>query len=134
MASGISQFTVALMLNKLLRGVAGTWPTTVYIGLFTSTPSDSGGGTECSGSGYARQAITVGTGVFAAVSAGSTTNSNLIDFGTASGAVGTVTQFGIFDALTTGNLLAWGDLTASQVVANGNAYNIAIGAMGIGII
>jgi hypothetical protein len=34
---------------------------------------------------------------------------------------GTVTHFGIFDALTAGNLLFWAALTASKVVNSGDA-------------
>jgi hypothetical protein len=137
MASGITQFATNLLLNRLLRGVAGSFPATVYIGLFTVTPTDAGGGTEVTTSlitNYARQPITVGTGVFSAASSGSTSNSNLIDFGTSSGGTGAAcTQWGMFDAVTTGNLLFWGDLTTPQTVSNGNPYNFAIGALVIAL-
>jgi hypothetical protein len=137
MASGITQFATNLLLNRLLRGVAGSFPATVYVGLYTATPSDTGGGTESTTgqiTNYARQPITVGTGVFAAASAGSTSNSNIIDFGTSSGGTGSaVTQWGIFDAVTAGNLLFWGDLTTPQTVSSGNPYNFAIGALVIAL-
>lgn len=133
MASGVTNFTTALLYNKLLRGVAGTFPTTVYVGLFSATPSDTGGGTELSGGGYARVAITVGTSAFSAVATGTCSNGALVDFGIASGAVGTATQFGVFDAATTGNLLLWGDLVPPQTVASGNPYSFAIGTLVAGL-
>jgi hypothetical protein len=138
MASGISQFCGNLLLNRILRAVAGTFPATLYIGLYTATPSDTGGGTEVTTgqiTNYARQAITAGTGAFAAPTTASSANSAIIDFGTSSGGTGaTVTQWGMFDAVTAGNLLFWADLTTPQTVASGNPYSFAIGALVIAMI
>ena len=45
--------------NKVLLHVFGatayTAPATLYVGLFTSNPGETGGGTEVSGGSYARQ-------------------------------------------------------------------------------
>jgi len=71
------------VLNYWLRANVGglTSPATVYVGLFTATPSDTGGGTEVAGSGYARQVI-----AFSAPSpAGTMVNSAIIDFPAATG-------------------------------------------------
>lgn len=133
MASGFTQFYTNLHLNKVLRAVAGTWPSPIYVGLFTATPSDTGGGTEVTTTlwtNYARVAITPATGAFAALAAGSTSNSAIVDFGTSSGGTGAAcTQWGIFDALTTGNLFFWADLTTPQTVSSGNPASFAIGAL-----
>ena len=114
------------ILDHVLRNTAYTSPTTVYVGLFTAAPSDAGGGTEVSGNGYAREAVT-----FSAASGGATANSGLITFDTPSGSWGTVTHFGIFDALTTGNLLYWGALSQSELVNTGNVVTIPIGDLDI---
>ncbi|HVY71463.1 MAG TPA: hypothetical protein VHH73_16140, partial [Verrucomicrobiae bacterium] len=42
---------------------------------------------------------------------------------------GTLTHFGIFDASTGGNLLAWNPLTASKTIAAGDNPNFPIGAI-----
>jgi hypothetical protein len=42
-----------------------------------------------------------------------------------------VTQFGIHDASTAGNLLIWGDLTASKTIDSGDTASFAIGELDI---
>ena len=104
-----------------------TSPTNVYIALFTAAPSDSGGGTECSGTNYAR----VDSGAFSTmtgVTDGHTSNTTEIAFAQAgSGGWGTVSHIGLFDASTVGNLLYHGELTASKTVDANDTFKIAIG-------
>jgi hypothetical protein len=101
--------------------------TNVWIGLFTATPADSGGGTEVSGGSYARVAVVrTGAGWNAATgTTATTTNTSTITFPTATAAWGTVTQFGIFDAASGGNLIYWGDLTASKTIGSGDTASFA---------
>jgi hypothetical protein len=56
--SSFTDHTENLVLNFLLTTNTATRPTAWYVGLFTAAPSDTGGGTEVSGNGYARVAIT----------------------------------------------------------------------------
>jgi len=95
----------------------GSWaaPAQVYVGLYTSAPSDAGGGTEVSGGSYARQAVD-----FDAASGGATNPDADVEFPAATASWGTVTHVGIFDAITSGNLLMWGALSASKAVGNGD--------------
>lgn len=119
--SSFSDYLEDAVLDHVFRNVALTSPTTVYLALYTVTPSDAGGGTEVTGGGYARQAIT-----FGAASGGAMSNSALVSF-TASGAnFGTVAAVGIFDAVSGGNLLAWDGIT-SAVVDDGDTIEFAIG-------
>lgn len=117
--------------NKVIDHMTGkttfTKPT-AYVGLYTAAPSDSGGGTEVSGNNYARVA-TAGADWNAAAS-GSTSNANAITFPTASGSWGTVTHFALFDAATTGNMLAWAALGTSKAVGNGDTAAFAGGTPG----
>jgi hypothetical protein len=110
---------------------AGTGPATLYIGLFTATPSDTGGGTEVSGGAYARVAVTssmvnwAGTQAAASTVAssgtgGTTSNNAAITFPIPSANWGTANSFGIFDAATTGNLLFWGPLTVNRTISLGD--------------
>lgn len=104
----------------------------LYCALFTAAPSDSGGGTEVSGNAYARQALSKAAGTWTAGSAGSgqISNTAAITFPTATpSAWGTITHFGIFDALTVGNLIIWGALTASKTVNAGDTFQFAAGTL-----
>ena len=49
------------VLDHVLRNTSYTSPTTVYVGLYTSDPTDAGSGTEVSGGSYARQSLSVTT-------------------------------------------------------------------------
>lgn len=126
--SAASDYLENALLDHVLRNTAMTSPSAVYLALYTAAPSDAGGGTEVSGGGYARQAIT-----FAAASGGTISSSAEVTY-TASGAnYGTVTHWGIFDAATSGNLLVHGALSASRVVNDGDTLTIASGDIDISL-
>jgi len=128
MATGTaaSDYLENKVLDHVLRNTAYTSPVAVYTALFTVTPTDAGGGTEVTGGSYAREAST-----FGAASGGTISNSALIDFGTATADWGTVVAVGIFDAITSGNLLFWGAMTANKTVLNGDSFSFAIGALDV---
>ena len=113
------------ILDHVFGGNAYTAPSTLYLGLYTATPSDTGGGTELSGSGYARQAMAM------SVSGNTASNSAAEEFATATGSWGTVTHVGVFDASTSGNLLAYGALSASKAIATGDVFRIPAGDLDI---
>jgi hypothetical protein len=111
---------------------AGSGPTTLFVGLYTANPSDTGGGTEVTGGSYARVSVastlanwagTQGAGTTTASSGttGTTSNNNNITFPAPTANWGVVTGFGIFDASTGGNLIIQSPLTASKTVNNGDA-------------
>lgn len=121
-----SDFLENKLLDHQLGKTAYTMPT-VYVGLFTAAPSDTGGGTEVTGGSYARKS-TAGTD-WNAASGGSSSNANAITFVTASASWGTVTHFGLFDAASAGNLLRWNALTASKTIGSGDTASFAAGAL-----
>jgi hypothetical protein len=110
------------VLDHVLRNVSYSSPTTVYVGLFTSDPTDAGSGTECTGSAYARQTLSVTT-----ASGGIVTSSADVTFPQATGAWGTITHLGLLDALTSGNLLMHTPLTTSKSIDNGDILKISSG-------
>lgn len=122
--SAISNYLENALINGTLRATNYTAPTTVYVALFTSDPTDAGSGTECSGTSYSRQAAT-----FAAPSNGASSTSADIQFTQAGGSWGTITHFGIYDASTSGNLLYHGALTASKTIDTGDVFKIASGSL-----
>lgn len=124
--ANLSDWSEAALLDWLLGGSTPTRPAARHLALFTAAPSDSGGGTEVSTGGYARQALTFAA---AASPAGTATTSAPASF-TASGAgYGTVTHIGIFSASTGGNLLAWGALTTQRTVNDGDTLTFAGGSI-----
>ena len=120
--SSFSDYTENLVLNWLFTANSATRPTAWYVGLFTSAPSDTGGGTEVSGSGYARTAT--GT-ITVSGTATTATNSAAIEFAAASGGNwGTIGWAAIFDASSGGNMLAWAPLTTSRTINDGDVFRI----------
>jgi hypothetical protein len=88
-------------------------PSGQYLALYSSDPSTDAG-TELSGAGYARVAVT-----FTAPVNDQTSNSNQIIFPSPTGAWGLIGWLGIRDAITGGNLLFSGSLTTPQAVVAG---------------
>lgn len=128
---GFSDFLELEVLDHVFGAAAYTAPATLYVGLFTATPSDTGGGTEVTGGSYARKSVTNNATNFPAASSGSKSNGTAITFAAATASWGIITSFGIFDAASAGNLLVWGPLTANKTVDSGDTVSFAIGALTI---
>lgn len=122
--AALSDYSEKLILDYLMTTGSATRPTNWYVALYTAAPSDSGGGTELSGSGYAREAVT-----FAAATsgAGTTSNSGAVVFTADGGDWGSVTHMGIHDASSSGNLLWHGALAAAKTVLDGDSLEFAAG-------
>jgi hypothetical protein len=124
--SEMSNYLENALINVTLRATSYTAPTTVYVSLWTSDPTDAGSGTEVSGGSYARTAVT-----FAAPSNGVTTNNADVTFPTATASWGTVGWIGINDALTTGNLLYHTPLDTSKTIDTGDIFKISTGNLSV---
>ena len=122
----MSNYLENALINVTLRATAYTTPTTVYVALYTTDPTDADTGTECSGTSYARQSVTVG-----APSNGASTNSAAVEFPQAGGSWGTITHIGLRDASTAGNLLYHTALDASKTIATGDVFRIATGSLSV---
>ena len=127
--AGFSDYLEDKVLNHVFGGTAYTAPGTLYVGLYTAAPSDSGGGTEVSGGSYARKSMPAMT--VSGTSPTEATNGAAVEFITATGSWGTVTHVGVFDAVTTGNLLGWAALTASKTVSSGDVFRFDAGDLDI---
>ena len=102
-----------------------TRPTAWYVALFTDDPTDAGTGTEVSGGSYARTAVTF------TVSGDTASNSGAVEFPEATGSWGTITHIGIYDASTSGNLIAHAALSASKAIASGDILRFPIGDLDV---
>lgn len=126
--AGFSDYLENLVLNWLSGDAMPSAPT-VYVGLFSATPNDAGGGTEVTTT--IRTAGRVAAS-FGAASSGQIVTDALVDFGASAGNA-TVTHFGLFDASSAGHLLAYGPLTASLAITTGISVSFAIGDLSVAL-
>lgn len=140
--SAMSDYLENKLVDQLFRGQTAPTTTTLYVALYTAAPSDTGGGTEVSGSNYSRVAVTSSLANWAGTqSAGSTTastgtggqtsNNGSITFPTPSATWGTVTHFAIYDATSGGNELFWGALTISKTINSGDTVSFPAQSLSI---
>lgn len=115
-----------LLLDWLFDDVAATRPTAWYVALHTGDPGETGASNELSGNGYARQSATF-------TATGSTAdNDGALTFGpNTTTPWGTVSHFSVWDAVSAGNCLVKGALTASKSVAVDDSVTVAAGALTI---
>lgn len=129
--ANISTYAADKLLDALLRDVAYT-STTTYVALFTTDPTMPAGtgGVEVSGGSYARVQLNT---LLAAAASGSTDNTSAVNFVQATAAWGTITGVGIYDAVTLGNLLAAGPLTASKTVGSGDTFSLPVSDLSVAL-
>lgn len=119
-------------LNEWFNQAAFTFPTTIYIGLFTANPNADGESfTEVSGGDYARQAVVCNDTNFPETTDGVISNAVAVPFPQATASWGTVVGVGIFDASSAGNLLIFAELTNSRTVNNGDTFDFPIDSLEI---
>ncbi len=130
MASGKSDYLENKILGYVYTGAAFVAPINVFIAVFTASPSDAGGGTEVTGGAYARLQR-ASTAANFTLTGNTLTNAAVLAWADATAAWGTVVAVGIYDAAVGGNLLHWGDLTASKTIAAGDRFELAPGSLTI---
>jgi hypothetical protein len=122
--SEISNYLENALINGTLRATTFTAPANIYVGLFTSDPTDAGTGSEVSGGSYARKEIT-----FAAPSNGVTESNADVTFDTATASWGTISFVGLYDALSGGNLLYHTALDIPKVIDTNDIFKINAGGL-----
>ena len=121
-----SDYLEQKIIEAVLKNTTFAGGTNTYVGLHTAqaTP-ESSTVTEVSGGSYARQAMLAASAWSAGgqVSAAYEVN-NAADvvFPVATADWGTIVGFGIYDALTSGNLLYYGALDTSKSILTGDQF------------
>lgn len=122
----LSDFAENALMGHIF-GASYSQPASVFIGLSTADPLDTGAGiAEPSGNNYARATV-----VFGAAASRKVTQSGVINFSQASGAWGTITHWFICDHVSNVswgsnvNMLAHGSFSASFAPVAGNTPSIA---------
>lgn len=124
--SAMSDYLENEILDHILSVGSYTMPSAVYLGLSVASMADDASGTELSGSGYARQAVT-----FSAAASGTTSNSGAITFPTATGTWGSIGFWSLWDALSSGNMLLHGSFSAAKSIASGDVLRVSAGDLDI---
>jgi len=128
--ANLSNYAEDKVLDHLFKNTSYTSPS-AYIGYFNNSITDASVPTEVSGNGYARVQIDTKMG---SASSGTISNTSAITFPAASGGDhGVIVAIAIFDASSSGNMIAYGDLTTSKTISDGDQLNIAIGNLQISI-
>jgi hypothetical protein len=124
--AGLSTYAQQKILDHMVGKASWTMPT-AYVAGYTAAPSDAGGGTECSYTGYTR--ATTSASDWGSASGTTATNAAVIALGGCTAGTATITHFGVFDALSGGNLIGWAPLGASLIVNPGVTPQFAVGAL-----
>lgn len=124
----MSNYLAVALLNGVFRGQPYTFPTTVYVALYTSDPTKNDTGQEVTGGGYARTSVVFGEPV---LENGKQVIRNSADvvFPVAEADWGTVTHVGIRDAVTGGNLLYFGPLNVPRTILSGDRMRFLAGSI-----
>ena len=130
---GLTTFSKNEVLDQLFGALAYVAPATLYFGLSTTTITEAGGNITEPASNYARKSITNDKTLFSVAATGALDNDALITFITATGAWGTVIDFFIADAVTAGNILAYGTLTVAKTITSGDTAQVSINNLDISI-
>jgi hypothetical protein len=122
-----SNSTETLVLNWLLTTSAATRPTAWYLALLTSNPDEDDSGTEVTtvGTAYARQTVAF------TVTGNTASNGAAIEYAVATASYGTVTHVGVYDASTSGNLIAYAALSTAKIIDTGDVLRIPLGDLDI---
>lgn len=128
MSGSFTDHAEDLVLKWLLTTGTAARPTQWHVGLFTAAPGETGGGTEVSGNAYARKAATF---TVSGTNPTEATTSGAIEFDTATGSWGTITHVAVFDAASSGNMIAYAELDVAKTIGEGDVFRIPAGDLDI---
>ena len=124
--SALTNHAEKALLDWMSGAANPTRPSALYLALFTTATSEAGGGTELSGNGYAREAVTFSA---ATTPDGNTSNSAEVTFTASGGNWGSITHAALMDAATGGNMWFQGPLSSSRTINDGDTLSFAAGAV-----
>ena len=113
-----SNFLETEILDHVFAGAAYSAPSTKYLALFTAVADGEAGG-------YARQTVAFTT------SGNTTSNNAAVEYPTATANYGTVTHVGVYDASSSGNLMAYAALSSNKTIETGDVFRVPSGDLDI---
>lgn len=122
------------ILNEFFGGTNYVPPANLFVALSKTAPTKGGTNvTEPVGSAYTRVQLTNNATNFPGASNSTKSNGTIIAFPEATGDWGTITHYVVYDAVTGGNALAFGALTASKTIESGDTPSFSIGSLSISL-
>jgi hypothetical protein len=130
MAMNKTKYLRKKVLDHVMHRIAFTYPTEVYMALFSADPTEEGLQTnEIAEGGYARVAISALL-ADAILASGQISNNADIQFAPPLEDWSEITHGAIMDAATAGNMLYFGPATSSRIVTfGGDPFKIRIGQL-----
>lgn len=125
-----SNYLEEAVLNHFFRNGNVTSPPQLYLALYISDPTDGDTGTEIAGGGYQRQLITFSAPAQTS-GKGTIQNDTEIRFPVATANWGTISHFGVRDALTGGNLLAHAPVPVPKLIESGDEAKFNVNTLTI---
>jgi hypothetical protein len=117
-----------LVLNFLARNQSVSQPTQLYLGLFSTNPTDAGTGVEASYDGYQRQAVQFGAPQLSGGNA-IIQNTGQLMFALVPTASGSVAYAALMTAQTGGNMAYYGPLAATYALNQGVQPIVPVGSL-----
>lgn len=117
------------LLDLVLGGQAWTIPANVWVGLYTTSPGDAGGGVEVVGGSYARVMVANDLTTWEAAVSGVKANAIAIDFPQATADWGTVKAWAVHRHATNDDVLYWGTVLPNRIILNGAEPSFMPGAL-----
>jgi hypothetical protein len=101
-------------------------PTSTFVQLYSQDPTEAGSPT---GALYTRVAVAAGGWTRVTSGVASLANTTAITITSSASSAATASHVAVFDAITSGNMLFYGALAASKVIASGDEVKFNAGAM-----
>lgn len=124
--ANISNYLKPLLLNHMMGKVALPLPANLYLGFFQNDVGADASGTEASGFGYARQLTSWTTATQNVSSLAANVSQTPVG-----GDWATISHWGLFDALTLGNLWLYGQFDVPRVTQDGVAVTVDAGTLSV---
>ena len=130
--NGFSQYLENAQLNWLKGTAFPAAPANLFFALFTTPPANgvTAGSVEVSGGSYARPSLVASTTIGVPSGAAPATSVSIaaVTFVSPTASWGTVTGWAVFDAVTAGNMLAYGTFPG-QLVSSGDTVQCLAGSL-----
>lgn len=130
--SAMSDYLETAILNHIFRQTTFASPSAIYIALYTTSTDDNNTVAEITAAGYTRKQVTFNAPTVSGTST-IVTNAAGILFPVAEADWGTITNIGLFDAQSAGNLLYHGALATPKEILTGDILTFLEQDLTIGI-
>ncbi|CBV42523.1 hypothetical protein [Halomonas elongata] len=134
--AAFSDYLESGILEHTLRGTTLPTPSSIYVALFTSDPTDADTGDEVTDSAYVRQDAAKGDSISSGWTSPTdsgdgkvSSNAKVIQFPPIADGSVTVTHYALYDAQSGGNMLYHGEFTVAKTLEINDVLSVDIGGI-----